>query len=106
MNNTQIQFDFNLPEDDMEFLNNLGFRFHSKNDGRYKWIILKNYPMPNGYNVTTASIAISIPNGYPTNQLDMAYFFPPLTRVDVTLDFVKVNSTLSVFKSNIKKGVI
>ncbi|MBI9013190.1 MAG: hypothetical protein JEZ08_13235 [Clostridiales bacterium] len=82
MNNTQIQFDFNLPEDDMEFLRNLEYRFHTRNDGRYRWMILENYPIPDGYNVSTASIAISIPNGYPTNQLDMAYFFPPLSRVD------------------------
>jgi len=82
MNNTQIQFDFNLPEDDMEFLNNLEYKFQTRKDGSYRWMILENYPIPDGYNVSTASIAISIPNGYPTNQLDMAYFSPPLSRVD------------------------
>ncbi|WP_165856046.1 multiubiquitin domain-containing protein [Marinobacter sp. JSM 1782161] len=46
------------------------------NGGR--WLLLKSYPLPTGYNYSSCNIAISIPNQYPDAKLDMFFCDPPL----------------------------
>lgn len=48
-------------------------------NGTANWLILSNYPVPDGYNVRQATVALQIPPGYPDTQIDMAYMHPPLT---------------------------
>ncbi|MBT1697148.1 hypothetical protein KK083_09700 [Fulvivirgaceae bacterium PWU4] len=47
-----------------------------------QWILIHQFPIPPGYNQTKATIGVMIPPGYPVAQLDMAYIYPHLTRVD------------------------
>jgi len=76
--------EFILPEEDMEYL----VQYH---DGDWetvvlhpqKWLILENYPIPQGYNIKNAKLALRIDAGYPNSQIDMAYFYPHLSRKDV-----------------------
>lgn len=46
------------------------------------WIIIDNFSIPEGYNVKSATVALQITSSYPQSQIDMAYFFPALSRSD------------------------
>lgn len=74
--------DFQLPEDDVNFLNSLGLTWETVNDRGMNWVIIFDYPVIPGYNVNTVNVAIKIETGYPRSPLDMAYFFPHLSRKD------------------------
>ena len=69
---------FNLPMDDESFLNTLNIEWETIIENG-NWLIIHNYPVPNGYNHSKADIAISISAGYPDAQLDMVYAFPSLS---------------------------
>ncbi|HLG41022.1 MAG TPA: E2/UBC family protein [Chitinophagaceae bacterium] len=72
---------FNLPEEDSEYLNSSGYGWETIAESG-NWIIVHDYPVPDGYNVPRVSVALKIETGYPTTQIDMAYFFPQLNRKD------------------------
>jgi len=74
--------EFALAAEDREFLDSLGLRWESLSSGGRLWVVVYGLPLPAGYGVATADVAIEIAAGYPTSQLDMAYFSPPLTRTD------------------------
>jgi hypothetical protein len=74
--------DFTLLEEDELFLNNLGLIWEAVNVAGVKWIFIKNYSIVSGYNVSQATMAVRMTAGYPTAQLDMVYFNPPLARAD------------------------
>jgi hypothetical protein len=73
---------FKLPEADVEALDAGGFRWETVGMGGQGWLLAHDYPLPPGYNVEAASVAVQIPGGYPTTQLDMVFFHPPLSRKD------------------------
>jgi hypothetical protein len=79
VNNFRKQF--HLPEEDVEFLDSNSFHWEAiANQGN--WLIIHNHPVPIGYNVTFAQVAIMIPSNYPASQIDMAYFFPHLQKLN------------------------
>lgn len=73
--------EFVLPEGDVEFLNASGYEWETIISSG-NWVVIHNYPIPEGYNVKTSCISLKIETGYPASQIDMAYFFPPLSRLD------------------------
>jgi len=73
---------FRLPETDTECLDAAGLRWETVSGGGPGWLLVHDYPLPSGYNVAQASVAIQIPGGYPTTPLDMVYFTPSLSRCD------------------------
>jgi hypothetical protein len=73
---------FALPEDDKEQLDHIGLEWETVRDGGGLWLLLHKFDFPSGYNHANGSVAIQIPNNYPVAQLDMAYLFPHLARVD------------------------
>ncbi|AYL99454.1 E2/UBC family protein [Mucilaginibacter celer] len=73
---------FQLPESDAIYLENLGNDWETIIDGGMHWVIIKDHPVPLGYNISNTDIAIKIETGYPRTGLDMAYFYPGLTRLD------------------------
>lgn len=74
--------DFQLPENDIDFLKELGLPWETINEGRMQWLIVYDYPVPKSYNIQKVAVAIKIDTGYPRTQLDMAYFYPALNRLD------------------------
>lgn len=74
--------DFQLPQEDVLFLEELGLPWETKNDQGMQWVILHDYPVIPGYNNLKVSVAVKIETGYPRTQLDMAYFHPALQRLD------------------------
>ncbi len=73
--------DFFLPENDNTFLNSLGLPWELVKEGHSCWLIVSQYPVPEGYNVKTVKVALLIPPGYPAAQIDMAFFYPHLAIV-------------------------
>jgi hypothetical protein len=74
--------DFLMTASETDFLNSLGLPWQALKEGSYNWLIVNNYPVPEGYNVSCVDVALMIPPGYPVTQIDMAYFFPHLARRD------------------------
>ncbi len=73
---------FFLSEEDTEYLDSLSLGWETIRDGGGHWLFLHTFPLPVGYNLPAASVAINIPSGFPTAGLDMAYFYPALSRLD------------------------
>lgn len=73
---------FQLPEEDVIFLDGLGLPWEAVNDQGMQWVIVHDYPVAVGYNHQKISVAVKIETGYPRAPLDMAYFFPALQRLD------------------------
>lgn len=70
--------EFVLSPADHAFLDGLQLRWEALNRGGRLWVIIYAMPLPAGFQVPVADVAIEIAAGYPTSQLDMAYFYPPL----------------------------
>jgi hypothetical protein len=66
---------FKLPEEDASQLIEGGSNWETVPDN---WLLVHGFPVPEGFNVRQASVAIRIPANYPTAALDMAYFHPAL----------------------------
>jgi hypothetical protein len=74
--------DFALPESDIAFLESLELPWETINDQGMQWVIIRDFPVCKGYNVERVDVAIKIETGYPRSALDMAYFYPRLSRLD------------------------
>ena len=70
---------FALPEEDTAFLNCMGCGWETVRDDKSMWLLIHGLSVPEGYNVTTVSLALMIMPTYPDAQIDMAYFFPALS---------------------------
>lgn len=73
---------FELPSFDTQYLDSTGLQWETIVEGNGRWLILHDRPVPNGYNVERAIVALHIPPGYPESPIDMAFFHPPLARQD------------------------
>ncbi|EIJ80119.1 hypothetical protein PB1_07157 [Bacillus methanolicus PB1] len=80
----KLRCDFDLPEEDQEHLVSRGLPWETVVEGQNHWLLIHDFPIPEGYNHRTATAAIQIPANYPTAGLDMVYFHPSLSRVDGT----------------------
>jgi hypothetical protein len=81
-NENSLKREFSLLEEDEEFLNGLQLSWEAAKLNNENWILVHGYPIPEGYNVSKTILAIRMTAGYPTSQLDMAYFYPALSRSD------------------------
>jgi len=73
--------DFDLGPEDARALDALGLSWEAIQLGPSRWILIHDYPIPPGYNVTKAQAAIRL-DTYPPGIIDMVYFHPPLSRAD------------------------
>lgn len=74
--------DFLLPEEDIEHLEETYDVWKTVLQGAQRWLVIENYSITDGYNVSSANLALRIDAGYPNSQIDMVYFHPPLRRTD------------------------
>jgi hypothetical protein len=72
------RLDFALLPQDEAHLDRLGLFWETVIDTGRRWLILRAYPLPPGYNHAAANIAIEVPMSYPGAQLDMFYCGPHL----------------------------
>lgn len=71
---------FSLPEEDTDFLNTSGFLWEALAENGYMWVLLHNYPVPEGYQTKSCTVALMIAPTYPAAEIDMAYFHPHLVK--------------------------
>lgn len=69
---------FQLPEGDEEGLVARGLPWETIAEGGSRWLILHDFPVPEGYNQRMATAGLRIPPSYPDDQIDMVYFSPAL----------------------------
>jgi hypothetical protein len=69
---------FALPEDDREWLDQIGLRYELVAEGGVPRVVIYGWPVPPDYTVARVDINVRIESGYPEAQIDMAYFHPPL----------------------------
>jgi len=74
-----VRREFALSQGDLAFLESLQLRWEALSRAARLWVIVYDMPLPAGFLVSSADVAIEIAPGYPTSQLDMAYFYPPLS---------------------------
>lgn len=73
---------FLLPEYDREHLDSRGLPWETVKENRVQRVVVSNFPIPPGYDRSTADLNVRIGPGYPDTQIDMVYFHPPLARAD------------------------
>lgn len=74
---------FPLQEEDIDFLDTFGLPWEATFDGQGdKRIVIRGFTVPDGYNHKQVDVFVIIPSGYPDTQIDMAYFYPHLSRND------------------------
>lgn len=71
--------EFEVLDADEAFLNQLGLRWETIIDGKTRWLIIYDYPLPDGYDQPTADLALLMPSDYPDAQLDMFYLRPAVS---------------------------
>lgn len=74
--------EFALPPEDVAFIEEMGWPWEAIRNGNGMWLIIHEYPVPDGYQVKATSVALQLAATYPEAQIDMAYFYPALSRVD------------------------
>jgi hypothetical protein len=72
---------FHLPQEDAGFLDSNKLQWETITQGG-NWLVIYNYLIPAGYNVLSVQVALMIPPNYPAAQIDMAYFFPHLQKLN------------------------
>lgn len=71
---------FALPVEDASWLESQHFDFELIVEGVPR-VIVYGFSLPAGYTANTVDINVRIEPGYPDAQIDMAYFFPALSRI-------------------------
>lgn len=74
--------DFEVGEEDRDYLDSLGLRWDAIREGNTQWILIRRLPVPDGYTIDVTDAGVQLPPGYPDAQIDMAYFHPALVRKD------------------------
>lgn len=85
-----LRREFDLPEEDEEFLQALGLPWETaviaEGSSRALWVFIHDYPLPAGYSASgsassleTVMLGIRV-TGYPSTALDMVYVHPPIRR--------------------------
>ncbi|HLA95088.1 MAG TPA: multiubiquitin domain-containing protein [Pyrinomonadaceae bacterium] len=73
---------FKLPPEDEGFLNHSFEFWESITEANSQWVIIEKFPLPEGFDVPEAAVALRIAPTYPDDQIDMAYFYPSIFRAD------------------------
>jgi hypothetical protein len=96
--------DFALGEADAEFLDAMKLQWATvKEPQGTLLLVIEGWKIPPGYNMSEATLALVVPQGYPDTQVDMAYFSPALTRRDgkAINNLTLVNWTIEVLKEGV-----
>jgi hypothetical protein len=73
---------FSLPKEDLDWLEGRGLRYELVHENGVSRVLIADWPVPAGYDRTVVDVNVRIESGYPDTQIDMAYVFPALSRVD------------------------
>jgi hypothetical protein len=71
--------EFQLPSEDVEFLNAAGLKWETVNEGGVMRLVMYDYPIPDGYSYGKTDMYLRIDPTYPDTQIDMFYVYPALS---------------------------
>lgn len=74
--------EFKLPKADTTFLEDLGLKWETVREGNVNRLIVREYPVCEGYNHRLVDLYFRLLPTYPDTQIDMVYFHPHLVRID------------------------
>ncbi|TAZ86574.1 hypothetical protein ELH72_08635 [Rhizobium ruizarguesonis] len=72
--------EFALLEIDESYLESVGLQWETRNSDGHRWLIIRDYPVPDGYAAKSTTLALMVPPTYPQAEIDMFYVRPPLRR--------------------------
>lgn len=78
----ELRRQFELPEEDVNFLDGLRLTWETVNEGAVQRVVIYGHKLPAGYTRTHADLNVRIERTYPDTQIDMIYFFPALSIAD------------------------
>lgn len=70
-----------LLDHDEKVLQDYGLPWEAVVDGS-QWVLIHDFPLPDGYNNASVTAAIRMETGYPNTELNMVYFYPAISRKD------------------------
>ncbi|BBO77473.1 hypothetical protein DSCW_48900 [Desulfosarcina widdelii] len=75
------RYHFDLPEEDIEFLDALDLPWETVAEGKNQFVVIYGYSrIPDGYNIKSVDLHVRLGSTYPDTQIDMVYFYPHLSR--------------------------
>lgn len=74
--------EFDLPSEDIEWLESRGLPYELVRETGVLRVVIRGWPVPEGFQCSHVDVNVRIESGYPDTQIDMAYFHPPLDRLD------------------------
>ncbi|WP_027168941.1 multiubiquitin domain-containing protein [Mesorhizobium sp. WSM3224] len=74
--------DFKLLPTDEKGLAALGLSWETVIEGGHRWLVMRSYSVPTGYNHAAVTMALDIPSSYPAAEIDMFYCSPRLERTN------------------------
>lgn len=77
-----VRREFKPLDDDVEYLDSTSRKWEAVLQDKLKIIVMHDWPLPSGYNLSTAAVHVRLSDGYPDTHIDMAYFSPALNRAD------------------------
>lgn len=76
------RLDFDLLPVDHAYLDNLGLIWETVVEGEHRWLVISEFPVADGYQVSKVKLALLVPQPYPQAQIDMFHVSPALTKID------------------------
>ncbi|MFL6238397.1 MAG: E2/UBC family protein [Actinomycetes bacterium] len=67
---------------DLNVLESLGLAWSSQDEGGWTCLVISDWPLPPGYQQTSADLLLRLSPGYPDVPLDMWWFEPVVSRSD------------------------
>lgn len=74
---TLVRRQFPMLPADEAYLTGRGLNWQTIDEGR-RWLLIADYPLPEGYDRATVDIAIEVSPTYPASELDMFYCLPTI----------------------------
>lgn len=71
-----------LTPGDVDVLNGLGLSWFTQDEGGWTCLVIQDWPLPPGYQSTSADLLLRLSPGYPDVPLDMWWFDPAVVRSD------------------------
>lgn len=74
--------DFKLLPKDEDYLNRRSLLWETIIENERRWLIIRSFTLPVGYNYQTVDIASDIPTSYPAAEIDMFYCYPAVMTIN------------------------
>lgn len=78
----ELRRQFQLPSRDLEYLESLNLEWETVIENNIRRLVMYQFPIHEGFRIKQVTVNLRIEASYPDCQIDMAYFYPPIERLD------------------------